>query len=812
MVIFFFLHSFVLSNKTLLTAKKMKKIVFTLIASFALFFAQAQTGTIKGAVKTSDNQVAEPLNIGLKGFNKGVFANSNGEFEIKNVEAGTYILVVSFIGLETKEQHIEVIAGQTTTVPEIILKENSQQLKEVVITSFKSNNEKLVIIGKAPIKSMDLPQSVASIDKETLDQQQTARISDAVKNFNGIYIMGTSGGYQEELAGRGFAFNNSNTFKNGVRFNNTAMPEMSSLERVEAIKGSAAILFGNVSAGGVINLVTKKPLFEIGGEVSMRMGSYNFYKPSVDVYGSLNRSKTMAYRINTTYEKSQSFRDVVNAQRFYINPSLLFKLGKKTDILIEGDYLNDDRTADFGVGAINYTLIDIPRSRFIGVSWSYYKSEQKSSTAIITHRFNNKWEIRSATAYQNLNSDLFANQRPNGNTQFIKENGDWIRGLQRTTINEDYYITQLDLTGKFSTGFLKHILLVGADADKYLTNNTAYNAISKYDTVNVFDPDKYKQHHDIPDMTPRTLTTSPVKRAGIYVQDLMSITSKIKLLAGARLSYLETFGNVFTYSNSTAVKTRQFDNAFSPRIGIVYQPIKTMALFTSYANSFTPNSGVDVDGKALPPSLIDQYEAGIKNDLFHGLLSANVTVYQIKNSNLAQTSLANGNTNTNIKELVGEITSKGIELDITSKEWKGFSLIAGYSFNDTRYTKSNTYIEGSKLRYNPNHTANTSLYYNFNKINIKWLAGFNAGAGVLYIGERSAGRSTRVTVANDTYKLIPLSAYTNLEASIGYTKNNISLRIKMSNIMNELSYNVHDDNSVNPIAPRQVSATIGVKF
>ena len=192
--------------------------------------------------------------------------------------------------------------------------------------------------------------------------------------------------------------------------------------------------------------------------------------------------------------------------------------------------------------------------------------------------------------------------------------------------------------------------------------------------------------------------------------------------------------------------------------------------------------------------------------------SASITAYQIKNSNLAQTSLANGNTNTNIKELVGEITSKGIELDIMSKEWKGFSLIAGYSFNDTRYTKSNTYIEGSKLRYNPNHTANTSLYYNFNTINIKWLAGFNIGAGVLYIGERSAGRSTRITVANDTYKLIPLPAYINLEGSIGYTKNNISLRIKMSNITNALSYNVHDDNSVNPIAPRQVSATVGVKF
>lgn len=789
---------------------KKKFLAFLLAASFTNF--SAQTGNIKGIVKTSDNQPAEFLNIGLKGTNKGSIANSNGEFEIKNIEAGTYTLAASFIGLETKEQIVEVKSGETTIVQEIILKENGQQLKEVVVITFKSNNEKTITIGKVPIKQMDLPQSIASIDKDLMDQQQTVRISDAVKNFNGIYIMGTSGGYQEELAGRGFAFNSSNTFKNGVRFNNTAMPEISSLERLEVMKGSSAILFGNVSAGGVINLVTKKPLFETGGEVTMRVGSYDFYKPTVDVYGALNGKKTVAFRINTSYEKARSFRDNVNSERFYINPSLLFKLGKKTDFLIEGDYLNDKRTADFGVGAINYALIDVPRNRFIGVDWSYFNTEQKSATATLTHRFNNKWQIKSVTSYQNLSSDLFANQRPNGNSQFIQANGDWIRGLQRTKVNDDYAITQLDLVGQFSTGSIKHVLLIGADADKYLTKTTSYNIVSKYDTINVFDQNKYKQHSNIPDITPKTLTTGPIDRVGVYIQDLISISKKIKLLTGVRLSYLETFSSVLTYSTTATVDTKQFDHVLTPRIGLVYQPVSKMSFFASYANSFTPNTGVDVDGKALPPSLIDQYEAGIKTDLFRGLLSANITAYQITNSNLSQTNLANGNTNTSIKELTGEVTSKGLEVDIMSKEWNGLSLIAGYSYNDTRYTKSNTYIVGSKLLYNPNNTANANLYYNFHSTKIKWLRGFNIGVGALYIGQRFAGRQTRVTVLNDTYKPIPLPAYTNIDASIGYVKKNISIRIKVTNVFNQLSYNVHDDNSVNPIAPIQYAATIGLKF
>lgn len=789
----------------------LRSFLFTVlfINSISLF-AQDNKGNINGKVKTSDGQVAQFVNIGLKGTTIGTSANAKGEYEIKNVEAGSYTLVISCTGCEPKEQTIEVKSSETTAIPEINLNESAKQLNEVVVSAFKSNNEKTVSVGKVDIKPMDLPQSVMTIDKEILQQQQTLRVSDALKNINGVYQMGASGGYQEEIAGRGFTFGSSNTFKNGVRFNNAAMPEMSALERLEVMKGSAAILFGNVSAGGVLNLVTKKPVFEKGGEITMRLGSYDFYKPSIDVYGALNSKKTMAYRVNTTYEKSRSFRDVVNAERFYINPSLLFKLGKKLDLLIEGDYLSDNRTADYGVGAINYALIDVPRSRFLGVAWSNIKTEQKSISSTITYHINDAWQIRNVNSYQNFNNNLFANQRPNGNNQFIKSNGDWIRGLQKTIINEEYYLTQLDLTGKFSTGFMKHTLLFGADADKYLTENLAHNAVNKYDTVNVFDMNKYKAHTDIPTMTPKTLTSSPINRVGIYIQDLISFTKKIKLLAGIRFSYLETFSDVYTYSSKTNLKTSNYSNAYTPRIGLVYQPIKTMSLFVSYANSFNPNTGVDVSGKTLAPSYINQYEAGIKNDFFNGLISANATAYQIVNSNVAQISLENGNTNTNIKELAGEITSRGIEVDIMTREWKGLSFISGYSYNETKYTKTNTYIEGSKLLYNPNNTANASMHYTVRTI--KWLNGLNVSVNALYVGERAAGRLTRVRVANDTYKPIPLKAFTQFDASIGYSRNNLSVKVKLSNITNELNYYVHDDNSVNPIAPRQVSATVGFKF
>lgn len=235
--------------------------IFITISNYIFIFL-CSNWKYSGNVKSADGRPADFLTVTLKGTTKSTNVNTKGEFEFSSIEAGNYILFISYLGLESIEQTIEVKENETTFVPEILLKETSKQLDEIVIVSEKSFNEKSVSVGKVDIKPMDLPQSVSTLNKEVLDQQQTTRMSDAVKNFNGLYLMGTTGGYQEELAGRGFAYGSSNTFKNGIRFNNAAMPEMSSLERLEVLKGSSAILFGNVAAGGVINLVTKKPLFE----------------------------------------------------------------------------------------------------------------------------------------------------------------------------------------------------------------------------------------------------------------------------------------------------------------------------------------------------------------------------------------------------------------------------------------------------------------------------------------------------------------------------------------------------------------------
>lgn len=756
----------------------------------------AQNANIQGLVMNVQNQSVPGVNVRLLETKNGQISDADGQFSFSGLKAGMYTLQASFVGFKTLQEKIHLEEGKTLNLT-LELIETSTDLKEIVVVGYVSQNEKPVSIGKLPIRPMDLPQSVMTLDRTLLESQQVRTMSDVLMNTNGVYIMGTTGGYQEEISARGFAMGSSNTFKNGMRFSNGMMSELSGVEKVEILKGSSAILFGNVAAGGVINLVTKKPKFTFGGEVGLRAGSWSLWKPTIDIYGGI--TKNFAVRLNSSYENSNSFRVGVSSDRTYINPSVLVKLGPKTELLVEGDYLADRRTPDFGAGIINYQIVNIPRERFIGIPWSYINQNQASITATLSHRLYENWSIKWMGGLRENSSELFSNTRPNSGT-VISSTGTWIRNLQKTSSEENYGITQVDLTGNIQLLNMKHQVLVGADADYYKTITNAFAQFARYDTVNVYGAKSYTTRTDVPNLAATTVTTAPISRVGIYAQDLVHVSEKLKVLAGLRYSYQQTGSNVLTLSTQKTTSTTYFDGAFSPRLGLVFQPSSMHSFFASYSNSFTLNTGVDVNNNALPPSFLDQYELGIKNELFGGRVSANLTVYRILNSNLAQTSLANGNTNSNIKELAGSVQSDGLEVDVMTKPLGGISLTAGYSYNETKYVKSNTYIEGSLLRYNPKHTGNLGIQYTKN--------GFQVGVTSVYIGQRFAGRSTRLTVANDAYRLIELPSYFQVDMTVSYRYKKFALRTKVANITDVLSYNVHDDNSVNPIAPRNYSISL----
>jgi iron complex outermembrane receptor protein len=711
---------------------------------------------------------------------------------------------------------------------------NKVHLKEVIVTANK--HSKPVSALRSGLKPMDVPQSIQVIGAEIIEQQQSIRLSEVLKNANGVYVGSARGGAQESFFSRGYDMSANNMLKNGFRYNAGSVPEVSGLEKVEFLKGGSALLYGNVAPGGILNLVTKTPSFKSGGEISMQAGSYSYYKPSVDFYGPLN--KYIAYRFNGSYENSESFRDVVKNERIYFNPSLLFNLTHKTQITLQGDYLSADWTPDFGTGAIGKEIADVSRNTYFGTLWSNGQTKSTSASALVNHDFNKNWRLDFNSSFQSYDRQSFGTERIQPNDEKNEKiYGDNNRALGKNKNIENIFGDQLSLQGNFNTGSIKHQLYTGVDWENSLAtaytftfsekaisiNNDLKYVSNYYDMINLFNFNPSSQRNDIPNSKNTRIVYTDTNRFGVYAQDLISFTEKIKLLAGIRWSWQESQTETHDLTKNPLTITqsaKKLDNAFSPKLGLVYQPLKDLSVFASYSNSFTPNTGTTVDLQPIKPSIIDQYEAGIKKDFWRGLLSTNVTVYQITNSNLAQTAefKADGSNNTDstIKTLSGETKSKGVEVDITARPIEGLSIIAGYSYNDMRYTKTSglngSFIEGDRLVRTPANTANLSFFY---IVPTGKLKGITFGAIGNYIGDRFGGwndqyDSTKPNGIND--RDIPLEGYTTIDASLGYNWKKFSILCKVSNITNELNYTVHENYSVNPIAPRQVMTSLKYKF
>lgn len=717
-----------------------------------------------------------------------------------------------------KIDHIEGFYSDSDTIKG----KKREVLKEVVVTANKQ--PKPVTALRSGLKPMDVPQSVQVIDAEVIEQQQAIRLSEVLKNANGVYVGSARGGAQESFFSRGYDMSANNMFKNGFRYNAGSIPDVAGLDKVEFLKGGSALLYGNVAPGGILNLVTKTPSFKSGGEVTMQAGSFAYYKPSIDFYGPLN--KFIAYRINGSYENSESFRDVVKNERLYINPSLLFNVSDKTQITLQGDYLSADWTPDFGTGVIGKEIVDVPRNNYYGALWSNGETKSASASALLNHSFNTNWKLSFNSSFQSYDRESKGTERMQIDPKTVPY-GTWNRPLGQNKNLEQIFGDQISLQGTFHTGSIKHQLFTGSDwENSFATAYTYAFTPANYDTVNIFTFDPSNQRTDEPDSKNTRIVYTDTNRFGVYVQDLISFTDKIKLLAGLRWSWQEsqTETHDLTKNPKTITESaKKLDNAFSPKVGLVYQPTRDMSVFASYSNSFTPNTGTTVDLQPIKPSIIDQYELGIKKDFWKGVLSTNVTVYQITNSNLAQTAefKADGsiNTDTTIKTLSGSTKSKGVEVDVTARPIDGLSIIAGYSYNDMRYTETSglngSFIEGDRLVRTPANTANLSFFYTLQSGVLK---GISLGAIGNYIGDRLGGWNDQIVVNPTTGAVtindrdIPMEGYTTIDVSAGYIWKKFSILCKLSNITNELNYTAHENYSINPIAPRQVMTSLKYKF
>ena len=257
-------------NKLMTSICKRVSVLFIFLLLQINVYAQGD-GKISGTVKTSDGKAADHISVDLKDTQKSVITDKNGTYVLKNVKPGTYTLKISAVGISTQQKQVEVSSGAALNI-DFYISESASQLDEVSINGRHSPNQKPVNLGKIGIAAKDLPQSVQVIGTQVIQDQQVNRLSDVMKNVNGVALGANRGSVGENFFARGYSLGSNNVFKNGVRTTIGGMPEASTLEAVEVLKGSAALLYGGVTGGAVVNMVTKKPKFDYGAEFSMRAG------------------------------------------------------------------------------------------------------------------------------------------------------------------------------------------------------------------------------------------------------------------------------------------------------------------------------------------------------------------------------------------------------------------------------------------------------------------------------------------------------------------------------------------------------------
>ncbi|MEH2082236.1 MAG: TonB-dependent siderophore receptor [Nostoc sp.] len=658
---------------------------------------------------------------------------------------------------------------------------------ELVVTGeqdgYNSSDASTATKTDTPLR--DIPQSIQVIPREVIQDQGAVRLTDIVRNVSGVANAGTTEDRSDNYIIRGFG---ANIYKNGFLddyYSDRAFRDSANIERVEVLKGPASVLFGRLEPSGIINLVTKKPLSEPYYNLSFTAGSYSFYRPTLDFSGPLTEDGKLGYRLNIAYENSGSFRDFVHRERFFIAPVLSWKIGDKTNLTFEGEYLHSESPRDVGIYLIGGRIADVPISRNLSDPRNQLAVDESKTYLTLSHNFNQNLSLRTAfrvtTASETLNRfgvlGLFASN--DGTVDFFS-----------SPYNQYYetYFLQNDLTAKFKTGSVNHTVLLGVELGRlYRRSKTE---LADAGSSNVFNPVynfSYGPYQPLDDITQNT------DSFGIYLQDQISVFDNLKLLVGGRFDTYHSELQNFLNSSTTTTDS----DAFSPRVGVVYQPTKEISLFANYSRSFNPVSGTAKNGDAFVPERGTGYEVGIKGDFLNNRLSSTLAFYTVTKTNVVTTDLSDLTGTFSIQ--VGEQRARGIEFDIAGEILPGWKVIGSYAYTDAEITEDNSYPVGNTLASTPRHSGSLWTTYTFQTGLLK---GFGFGGGIF-------AASKNYGTLDNTYTL---PGFVRTDAAVFYKKDRLRASVNFKNLFDVRYFQGSFFDTANPADPFTVQGTISWEF
>jgi catecholate siderophore receptor len=762
---------------------------------------------------------------GQAGTASDVTADATGSFRV-DLPAGTYKVSAVQSGYQQVEQPVELHAGAQTRLTLTLKIEKN--VETVTVTASEGYATTVQTTGsRVPIRVLDLPQSTYTVTQQLLQDRGVDSLKEALEGVPAVQpTLGE--GRRDSFSIRGF---NSGTdqYFDGVRDDAQYYRDLSNTEQLDVVEGPAAVLYGRGSSGGLVNRVTKKPEMEgLEGSVAVTGGSYGERRLESDTSDSWLHN-TLGGRLTGAGEFSGNQRHYYYMNRYAFAPTLRWRVSDRTDMYAQVQHLRDERLPDRGIAAINGPQGVVPIGNYYGyilgytpnASHDFIHEGATDETFDLRHDFENSWHLHEIFRHSGNTvswSTIYLSELNSGGTTIAgpsstharkagqalltlsdaapaagdpAENPVISRGQYNANQFQRNIFDQLEAyrSGRFAG--IGHTLLLGGEYGRQTIDRLQFFGTAPDTTL----------YNPVPDLPP-TPGTSPTtdgrfwgQTAAFYVQDLMQLAPRWKLMAGARF---DNFKQNLDQRLPGKPDLGRVDNKWSPRVGLLYQPRTWSTLYLSYSRNFDPSGeslNLAANNAELAPERTQNYEGGAKFSSFGDKLITTAAVYDLNRNNIKTPNPADPSQ----LLLTGEQRTLGASLSFQGSVTQRWMVYGGYAYQDAVVVKSNASFNGVSFQGKrptdiPLHSGSIWSTYRFAN-------GWGAGGGVYFNTDSFAF----------TDNLVELPGYARLDATVFYHRRHTEIDGHLFNVANTRYYDSsHSDLEIFPGAP--ISGTVTARY
>ena len=660
---------------------------------------------------------------------------------------------------------------------------------------------------------VDTPQSVDVVPQSVIQDQGATTLRDTLRNVAGISIAAGEGGAQgDSLTIRGFTARND-IFLDGMRDFGSYYRDPFDTQEVEVLQGPSSVTFGRGSTGGIVNQETKVPELKTMFAGSLEFGTDQTKRITADIEKPLpSLGQGAAFRLNVMGHDSKfAGRDIAESRRTGIAPTLALGLGTPTRLIFSYLHASADDTPDYGIPWLFNGPAPVDRRNYYGFEHgNFLKTNVDMGTVKFEHDVNASISVRNQIRFARYHRDVRITEPqidqttldPDDRTGTPLDQIGVLRNQIAVNSKETFLQDELDVTMKFKTGSLRHVLVAGAEGGRETSspNRPRFDITSPAGVpkTSLLFPDTRQIFGG--NITSITDTQVAAVSSGAYVLDTVSLLPKLDLTAGVRVDTFNADVNQIT-PVVQGNPFHQFVVMPSWRGALVYKPVAGASIYFAYGTSFNPSAetlALTVATQNADPEESRTFEVGTKWDFYAKKLSLRAAIFRTDKTNARET------VDANTVLLSGSQRVDGFQVQINGYLTRRWELFAGYAYLDSEVTASKVFPNsvGAQLANVPKNTFTLWSTYD-----LPWH--LSVGAGADFVDSRTA--SSTVPLDPDTGRVKQVPGYWAFNAMAKYPlTERIGLRLNVYNLTDKYYYDQIHPAHIVPGPAR--SAALGLDF